>query len=137
MVQITQETIDNLKGKISNIGSLESLRNKKFPKEELKRELEKLKFNEKEIKKILNYASDILYELQIGLDVRSWSGSPIPYYERRIQAVQKFFRHNNPKVSKWAKKVTKEFQESIQREKLRQSEREWGIVNIDETSSYQ
>ncbi|MEQ8167424.1 MAG: hypothetical protein ABRQ38_00895 [Candidatus Eremiobacterota bacterium] len=55
---INDETINELKKKLSNkkkLESIEVLRNKTFSQDELKKELEKLSFTEQEIKFVMNY----------------------------------------------------------------------------------
>lgn len=70
---------------------------------------------------------DVLLEIYRNLGPRTWSGSIIPYLKSHAEALSQLLNHKNVVVKMWATKLIASIQEDIEKEKLRQQEREWGI----------
>lgn len=66
---------------------------------------------------------DILVSIYSNFNTRSYIGSLVPYYEKDAALISQLIDHQSSTVSKWAKKMLREIQRNISREKLRDAER--------------
>jgi len=57
----------------------------------------------------------------------SWSGSIVPYLEKRIVAINSIANNKNPIISRWVFKVIEHLNEEIRKGKIEDEEREIGI----------
>lgn len=80
---------------------------------------------------INNYGDrpDVLLEIDRNLDIFSWSGSVIPYYEKQIEIMMKLSDHNIPNVRKWAENNIKYLNKKIKSLKKKEEEHELGIFD--------
>ena len=68
---------------------------------------------------------EILNRIGFNMGNTSWSGSMVPYYQRKIQPLEKIRNHKNSNVQTWVRKTIEYFQKEIEQEKRRDDE--WGL----------
>jgi hypothetical protein len=71
-----------------------------------------------------NFGDDeaMLGELSASWRKRSWSNSPIPYYEKQLSLLQQLSDHSLPSVRKWQAHNVEWVQERIELERMAEEE---------------
>jgi hypothetical protein len=67
-------------------------------------------------------SSEVLESIIINLVEFGWSGSAVPYYERRISALLPLKQHSNFKVRNWAEETIQKMEQMVTYEKRRNDE---------------
>lgn len=70
---------------------------------------------------------DFLVSISLSLDSYGWVGSIVEYYENEKRFYEVLSKHSNPNVSSYAEKQIENFKRAIEREKLEDEERFFGL----------
>jgi hypothetical protein len=71
--------------------------------------------------------ASVLSALSANMGSFSWTGSLVPYYRRELAALEVLKNHKKASVRDWVNRRTVYLTKMIEREKLRDEERDWGI----------